>query len=323
MWRQYEEEDSFDDDFDEEVMYSEDEEEWEEYDKRDPANSRKRQLSPDSAKIILPQRPKLKRVMSNSEKKMCYLDGFHVNDEKLTAVDMATPGNPDHTYSAVGFNIHNLPKGYVVRIKGFSVGGHLGRMRVYILMNEQCHLYREDKSAWTCIYDQRHKKAWNKNVNLMFDKPVIIPPAQNCAFYIHSDLQNDLGLKYRSCNDGIVHEDKHIAITRGFAHTSPIPFDPHHGWFREYRVLSGRVFYDALPIRWTNFCHSSFPSAFQESVGLVRTSLVDEQDWHESIVDNIIEFMPFDWFGQDITVDDFMDKVQEKLYRPSSPTWGW
>lgn len=324
MWHQYEDDDSFDDDFDEDVVSSSEEDDWTKtIDKRDPANSRKRQLSPASAQFVLPQRPKLKRVMSNSEKEILFLDGYHVNEKKLTAVDMATPGNPDHTYSAVGFNIHKLPGGDVVRIKGFSVGGHLGRMRVYVMMNEQCHLHRENESAWTCIYDKRHKSAWKKNTNLMFDKPVIVPPAQNAAFYIHSDMQNDLGLKYRSCNDGIVHEDDHIAITRGFAHTSPIPFDPQHGWFREYRVLSGSVFYDVMPIRWTNFCHDIFPSMFREGVCCIRTSLVEEMDWHESIVDNIIEFMPFDWFGEDITCHEFVKKIERTLYRPQSPTWGW
>lgn len=323
MWRQYDEDDSFDDDF-EEVESSDDSFDVSYYDKRDPASSRKRQLSPNVGQLSpLPPRPKLKRVMSNSEKQVCFMDGFHVNDKKLTAVDMATPGYPDHTYSAVGFNIHSLPKGHVVRVKGFSVSGHMGRMRVYLIMNQQCHMYREDRQAWTCIYDQKHKSAWKKHINLMFDSPVIIPPCQNAAFYVHSDRQDDLGLKYRSCSDGIVHKDDYIAITRGFAHTSPIPFDPNTGWFREYRVLSGSVFYDALPIRWTNFCHDMFPQNFQHAIDLLRQSLVTEQEWHEHIVDNIIEFMPFDWFGQNIGCADFVRDVERTLYRPQTPTWGW
>ena len=57
-----------------------------------------------------------------------------------------------------------------------------------------------------------------------------------------------LGLKYRSCHEGVVHEDGFIAITRGFAHTSPIPFDVRTGWFRENRVLSGDIYYECVPI---------------------------------------------------------------------------
>eukprot|EP00493_Phyllostaurus_siculus_P002979 UN02992 len=99
----------------------------------------------------------------------------------------------------------------------------------------------------------------------MFDEPVCIPPCQNVAFYIHSDRQDDLGLKYRSCTGrkGVIHRDTHILITRGFAHTSPVPFNQRDGWFRENRILSGNVYYDALPIRWTNFLTIIFRVSFR------------------------------------------------------------
>lgn len=288
QWDLYDMEDEFDDEaFQEDSSEFEEEEEM---DKRDPAFSRKRQLSGSPMAV---QRPKLKRVMSNSEQTMCFLGDFHVNDAKTTSVDMATPGRPDHSYSAVGFNIHGQPKGHVIRIKGFSIGGMLERVRIYVIKNMQCHVHRENVHAWTKVYDRRHKRKFNdKNIDVLLNEPLILCPTENYAFYIHSDRHDDLGLKYRSCNNpgqAIVHQDSFILITRGFAHTSPIPFDPHHGWFRESRVLSGCVYYDAIPIRWTNFSHECFPERFRLAIVTLRSYLVDGCDWHDHIVDNIIE----------------------------------
>jgi len=313
QWAQFDEEDSFDDEnFSEESSEEFDEELNDMVDKRDPAHTRKRQLSGAVSPL---GRPKLKRIMSNNEKGMCHLGDFHVNDNKLVAVDMATPGNPDHTYSAVGFNIHGQPTGHVIRIKGFSIGGMLNRIRIYMAKNVQCHAIRDDIHAWDKIYDAQHEEAWRSNYDVMLEEPVIIPPCDNVAFYVHSDRQDDLGLKYRSCNGtkSIVHKDRHILITRGFAHTSPVPFNQHQGWYRENRVLSGNVYYDAIPIRWTNYSHDCFPEQFQAAIILLRHCLVECQDWHEHVVDNIIEFFPYDWFGQEITSEEFMEQVAKRM----------
>jgi len=311
----YDAEDFFDEgDSSEEELLDVEEEDSSDVDKRDPSRGvvRKRQLS---GGVTPPVRPKLQRVMSNSEKQMCLLGEYHVNDKKPTTVNMATPGNPDHTYSAVGFNIHGQPTGNVVRIKGFSIGGMLSRVRIYMCKNTICHLIREDETHWTKIYDQQHEEAWKNNVDVMLEEPVIIPPTENVAFYIHSDRQDDLGLKYRSCHArrAIIHRDDFILITRGFAHTSPVPFNLHNGWFRENRVLSGDVYYDAIPIRWTNYSHDCFPDQFKQAVHQIRESLVDCKDWHEHVVDNIIELLPFDHFGQEISADEFMQEVAKDM----------
>ena len=97
------------------------------------AINRKRSLSAEISKLRPPS--KVQKVMSKLEKEISFLGEYHVNDKSLKAVNMATHGLPDHTYSAVGFNIHGQPKGHVIRIKGFSIGGMLNRVRIYMCKN--------------------------------------------------------------------------------------------------------------------------------------------------------------------------------------------
>merc|ERR1712001_662670 len=96
--------------------------------------------------------PKLVKKMSNSESKMDFKEGWHVNTKKSQSVHLGTPGQPDHTYNSVGFNIHGLPCGHVLSIEGFGVGGRLRRMRVYMCPGRDCNDVRENKKAWTLIY---------------------------------------------------------------------------------------------------------------------------------------------------------------------------
>jgi len=266
--------------------------------------------------VITP--PAMARSMSNSEMKLDYIEGFHVNSDASYSMNLATPGQPDHTFSAVGFNVHALPKGFMVKINGFSVGGELERLRIYIIIGEQCSKYRTDKSKWTLVYDKLHKSAMRSNVDVMLDEGIVLAPEQTCAFYIHSNRMNDRGLKYRTCRKGVCYVDDSIAITRGYAHTSPFPFDASRGWFRENRVLSGVIHYEVVPILWTNFCHCSFPTAFQHAVIVVRHVLCEELWWHEQIANTIIEFFPFDWFGTDTSCEKFLKNVTKQLGKPQT-----
>jgi len=186
-------------------------------------------------------------------------------------------------------------------------------MRVYICLGELCHAVRGDKSRWDMIYDKRHRNAMIQNDDLIFDEPVILGPEQTCAFYIHSDMLNDRGLKYRSCRSAVVHVHDSIAITRGYAHTSPTPFSAMGGWYRENRVLSGIVYYESVPILWTNFCHYSFPTAFQHAVIVIRYVLCDQYEWIDELVDNIIEWCAFDHFGVDTKKKDFLKELNSNV----------
>jgi len=270
--------------------------------KRDPA--RKRAFSSDDEPLS-PVPPTLKRRMSNSEKNIYFLEGFHVNQAIGGKVNLQTPGIPDHTYNAVGFNIHALPTENVIVLRGFGVEGMLLRMRVYMIRNTPCEEHREEADQWELIYDQKHKPSWHEPSLVMFDDPVVITPGENAAFYIHSNCVDDRGLKYRSCSRGIVHTDDFIAVTKGFAHTSPVPFDPHHGWFRENRVLSGQILYEAVPIRWTDYCHGQFPEAFQMAAEVIREEF-DCWGFNPGLIDDVISMCPYGWFGEDITTESYL-----------------
>jgi len=153
----------------------------------------------------------------------------------------------------------------------------------------------------------------------MLEYPIVIPPTENVAFYIHSDCNNDRGLKYRSCKYGIVLEDENIVITHGYAHTSCVPFHSNYGWFRECRVLSGSIFYDALPIRWSNYTHDQFPEHFQQSIDCIQKSLGRKKYYTKWLIEEIIAFIPFDWWGLDKTKKEFLksiDKTPKANTRP-------
>jgi len=262
---------------------------------------------------LSPSPPALKRKMSNKERSLDKYGDFHVNSQIAGKVNLQTPGHPDHTYSAVAFNVHGLPTGNVVCVQGFGVAGLLRRMRVYICMNVDCKTYREDISQWTLVYDKKHASSWDQRSRLCFDDPVIIPPEQHCAFYIHSDYPDDRGLKYRSCIEGVVHQDGYIAITRGFAHTSPIPFDVRSGWFREGRVLSGEIFYEAVPILWSQYSNNQFPVEFQNATKMLEYVL-DEMEFTPGLIDDIIAFCPFTWFDEktEDVVETYLTTLKEE-----------
>lgn len=277
--------------------------------KRDPA--RKRAFSSDEEPLS-PAPPTLKRRMSNSEKQIDFLNGWHVNQAIGGKVNLQTPGQPDHTYNAVGFNIYALPTENVIILRGFGVEGMLMRMRVYMIRNTPCEEHREDIREWEKIYDQKHKPSWHEPSYIMFEEPVIITPGDNVAFYVHSNCQDDRGLKYRSCRRGIVHTDDFIAVTKGFAHTSPVPFDAHHGWFRENRVLSGQILYEAVPIRWTDYCHEQFPQAFQDAVDVIRQEF-ECWGFNPGLIDDIVAMCPYGWFGEDTNPEDFIEDLTQKF----------
>eukprot|EP00494_Astrolonche_serrata_P030112 UN30379 len=271
----------------------------------------------------------MQRRLSNSEAKMALLGGYHVNQKVTGKINLNTPGSWNHSYNAVGFNIHGLPGGYVIRVNGFGVEGDLGRMRIYAAMNENCHDIRLTEKSWKCVYDKKHAKSFNRQKDMFLDEPVYISPKKTCAFYIHSDCQTDRGLKYRSCKAGVVMKDNHIAITHGYAHTSPIPFHRNLGWFRNNRVLSGSVYYEAVPIMWSNYTHWDFPESFQRTVHVVHEALMQRNDslkteniWTTELVQELITFFPLDWFGN-IEEDKFTKALSRKYNRHGHNDAGW
>merc|ERR1712087_966470 len=124
-------------------------------------------------------------------------------------------------------------------------------MRIYKLWMRDVNERHVLDKGWTQIYEHNHTASWNRFTKLTLEYPIRIGPGETCGFYLHSDAPNDLGLKYRSCVPGVVLEDENIQVTNGWAHTSCIPFDETRGWIRFNRVLSGNIFYEQTPTRWS------------------------------------------------------------------------
>lgn len=283
--------------------------------KRDPSRMALKRNFSAGSEPTSPKPPALKRRMSNHERTLDRVGDLHVNTQIAGKVSLQVCSMPDHTYSAVAFNIHALPGGNVIFVKGFGVAGLLRRMRVFIRMNADCNEHRDDITKWTCVYDQKHEASWKHRSKLCFEEFVVIPPGENCAFYVHSDYPDDRGLKYRSCHEGVVHTDEYIAITKGYAHTSPIPFDDHHGWYRENRVLSGDVYYEAVPIMWSNYSNDQFPQEFQEGTQML-TDLLDFMDFTPGLIQDVISFCSITWFDKETPEEkkeEFIENLREKF----------
>jgi len=254
----------------------------------------------------------LKRRLSNQEKLLDEINGYHVNPEVKESLNMVQKDFYDHTYNAVAFNVHTLPGENVVQIRGFSVMGRLRRMRIYMMRNYDCHFYRTDARKWTLVYDKVHAQSWNDLQPLMLDKPIMITPSKTVAFYIHSDDDTGNGIKYRSVRQpGVVFADENIAVTHGYAHTSMIPFSLETGWFRERRCLTGNILYDKIPIRWSEYSHDLFPNNFREVIKELRKHLSRKLRWPPGVIYTILSFLPFDSYGLDVIQKDFLEEIDQ------------
>jgi len=305
-------------------IYESSDEESKEFDKTDSEDDKDDELEPqelrrglkrtvsDPEEPLSPRPPVLKRRMSNKEMKIPFVDGYHINQNIAGNVNLQMPGQPDHTFNAVAFDIYCMPGSYIVKVTGFSVAGRLNRMRVFAIEDHSCHTYRTDSRKWTLVYDKKHKTSWNDLVELKFDQPVVITPGNQVGFYVHSNCQDDRGLKYRSCRQGVVYSDDYLALTHGFAHTSSIPFDSQHGWFRECRTLAGSIQYEAIPIRWTNYSHDTFPESFKMAIATIRSLFSIKEGWTDGLVDDFISFLGLDWFGV-VEQKCFVDELNQKL----------
>jgi len=94
-------------------------------------------------------------------------------------------------------------------------------------------------------------------------------------------------------------EDSCIQVLHGWAHTSRIPFDLTRGWTRPNRVLSGNIFYEPTPIRWSpdrNFFWAGKLS-FQRALDTIMSSGC----FPSEILVELMTFCGMDWFdGSDL-----------------------
>jgi len=224
--------------------------------------------------------------------------GFRVGASKrVKRLSLKTPLHPDHTYNGVSFNI-NVKKDSTnwVFVTGFEASGLLGVMTVFALWGRNVNDHARDRHLWKKIHQKEYDVAWEKFQVLALDEPIRIGPGETCGFYIHSDCcENDLGLKYRSCVPGVVLQDDNVEVSHGWAHTHFIPFDEVRGWFRKNRVLSGNIFYEATPLRWSpdrNFFWTK-NTWFQNALDCVMTV----KCFPPGVRLEIMTFCDMDWFN--------------------------
>jgi len=223
---------------------------------------------------------------------------FRVVNKRVKKVSLRTPLAPDHTYNAVAFNItvkRNADKW--VFITGFEASGVLQEMSIFKLVGKDVNQFIHQMNHWELIHRKMYQKSWYSETLLRLDEPVRIGPGETCGFYIHSNCESDMGLMYRSCQPGVVLEDDVIQVLHGWAHTSNIPFDNTRGWIRQHRVLSGNIFYEPTPLRWSpdrNFFWSN-KTTFQKALDAAMSSCY----FSPGILVELMTFCGMDWFEPD------------------------
>jgi len=227
--------------------------------------------------------------------------GFRVGaNKRVKKLSLKTPLYPDHTYNGVSFNINGKKNSTNwIFVTGFEASGRLGVMRIFKLWGKNVNDHSNDPHLWEEIHRKKYEFSWRKFQVLALDEPVRIGPGETCGFYIHSDCSdNDLGLKYRSCLPGVVLEDNNVTVTHGWAHTSSIPFDQERGWIRKNRVLSGNIFYEATPLRWSpdrNFFWTK-SQKFQDALKCITKN----KFFPPGVRIELMTFCSMDWFNEPV-----------------------
>jgi len=227
---------------------------------------------------------------------------FRVANQRLKKVSLKTPLHPDHTYNAVSFNIRvkkNVNKW--VFVTGFEASGLLQEMSIYKLFGKDVNRHIHDYHLWKLIHKKVYPKSWREPSILRLKEPVRIGPGETCGFYIHSNCDNGMGLKYRSCLPGVVLEDECIQVLHGWAHTSCIPFDLTRGWIRNHRVLSGSIFYEPAPYSWSPDCNVFWQDkslTYQRALDAVMST----KYFSTGILVELMSFCGMDWFNPKVVV---------------------
>jgi hypothetical protein len=234
----------------------------------------------------------------------------------------------DHSYNGIIFDIK--AKGpYEVAIKSIWVAGMLGRVRVFardrpwerraadepaeVVGVGWCGQPRRSvpRAGYELVFDKKCPPSWDKPVELVLDKLITLLPNEERAIYVHSDLQDDLGIQYQSFgshNHQMV-EDDYIIVYAGVGHAGSEPFDVTNGWFtnvhgsRSARGPAGSISYTSKLKGWNPWDHLIFPSEIHDAV---LTMLLVHGRMHPSnpmrnlplhVLYHILEMMHWDWIA--------------------------
>lgn len=166
----------------------------------------------------------------------------------------------NHAFNGIIFDIRN--RGPVpVRLRGLSISGCLGRIRVYgtARYGEGSQGLQSSAQAWMELFDGVLSKSWDslKALEIRPDAEMVLQPGEQRGLYIHSahrstwGQRNSGGIRYQSVwsTTEAVGRGEHLEILPGKGHTSTVPFDSsYRAAFRSPRAFVGDIEYTiALP----------------------------------------------------------------------------
>jgi len=242
---------------------------------------------------------------------------FRVANQRLKKVSLRTPLVWDHTYNAVSFNV-SVKKSVDkwVFVTGFEASGLLEEMSIYKLFGKDVNHHIHDIHLWKLIHKKVYPNSWKKPSILRLEEPVRVGPGETCGFYIHSNCDNGNGLKYRSCLPGVVLEDECIQVLHGWAHTSCIPFDLTRGWIRNHRVLSGSIFYEPAPYKWSPDCNVFWQDK-SLTYQLALDAVMSTTYFSTGILVELMSYCGMDWFKPELLVHgndgNWLQKVKDAV----------
>jgi hypothetical protein len=99
-----------------------------------------------------------------------------------------TPAQADHSFNAIIFDVMSVSN-YDIEIKSVSIGGMLGRIRIFALNsswklsesdNNQAHYWSHqgtiDGSKWSLLADRHYPPSWDHETEIIFDTPLRLHP---------------------------------------------------------------------------------------------------------------------------------------------------
>lgn len=202
------------------------------------------------------------------------------SSDSLKVSSFVDAQHANHAFNGIVFDIRN--RGLVpVRLRGLSISGCLGRIRVYgtARYGEGSQGLQSSAEAWRELFDDVLSRSWDspKALNFRSDAEMVLQPGEQRGLYIHSahrstwGQRNSGGIRYQSVWSNIeaVGRGEHLEILPGKSHTSTVPFDSsYRAAFRSPRAFVGDIEYAIALPEWTPLLnvHLQWPTDFRHGV---------------------------------------------------------
>jgi len=230
----------------------------------------------------------------------------------------------DHTFSGIMFDIHckdDLPMEYI-EIREIWVRGNLGPMTVWTTPNTFQNK-RQSRREWKLVHNKRHCPSMQKLKSLKIEPPIRMRNGESLGMYVHSGLNDDMGIVYNNRRGNVTFEDPHMTILPGYAHISNDPFSAFGYWgggsWRANREFVGRVTYGVKWMLW-NPCkkvHHKFPEGFKQMILTLlmchRRKESPLKKLPHVVLYYIFNMLPWDWAGE-VDVKKKIKKIEENKH---------